>query len=68
MEVPEEKASAFEALFNDSNVVIGRIGKVTEAPRLKIVGDGDSVLVDSDVFELKRLWQKPFDLGGEYTD
>ena len=68
VEVPEEKASAFEALFNDSNVVIGRIGKVTEAPRLKIVGDGDSVLVDSDVFELKRLWQKPFDLGGEYTD
>ena len=48
--------------------MIGRIGKVTEAPRLKIVGDGDSVLVDSDVFELKRLWQKPFDLGGEYTD
>ena len=68
VEVPEEKSSAFEALFNDSNVVIGRIGKVTEAPRLKIVGDGDSVLVDSDVFELKRLWQKPFDLGGEYTD
>ena len=45
-----------------------QIGKVVETPRLKILAGDNSVIVDADLADLKRIWQKPFDLGGEYAE
>lgn len=68
VEVPVEKTCAFEAAFAASDVPFSQIGKVVETPRLKILAGDNSVIVDADLADLKRIWQKPFDLGGEYAE
>lgn len=68
IEVPVANTCAFEAALAAANVPFAQIGKVVETPRLKIVAGDNSVLIDADLADLKRRWQKPFDLGGEYAD
>ncbi len=68
VEVPVEKSCAFEALLENGKVPVAPIGKVVEAPRLKVLGENGDALIDADIAELKLCWQKPFDLGGEYAD
>ena len=68
VEVPNEKIGEFEGAFGSADVPFAPIGKVVEKPRLTIVADDGSTIIDADLAELKRCWQKPFDLGGEYAD
>ncbi len=55
--VRSENRQRFEALF--AGQACACIGEVTEAPRLKVVGDGAQVLIDADINELKEAWQAP---------
>lgn len=68
IEAPTAKSCALEELFNDLNVPFAQIGKVTEAKRLKIFDSDGSLMIDADIADLKRRWQVPFDLGGEYSN
>ncbi|MBP5621799.1 MAG: phosphoribosylformylglycinamidine synthase, partial [Thermoguttaceae bacterium] len=68
VEVPVEKSCGFEGALANANVPFAPIGKVVETPRLKIMADDGAVIVDADLADLKRRWQKPFDLGGEYAE
>ena len=68
VEVPTELCESFEKGLVEADAPFARIGKVVAEPRLKIFADDRSTIVDADIFDLKRRWQKPFDLGGEYAD
>jgi phosphoribosylformylglycinamidine synthase subunit PurSL len=48
----------FEALF--AGLPVARVGRVTSEPRLVVGGLQKSTIIDIDVLELKRAWQKPF--------
>jgi phosphoribosylformylglycinamidine synthase len=51
---------AFEAAMD--GVVQGLVGEVTAAPRLSLKGvGGGKPVVDEDVFDLKKAWQKTLD-------
>ena len=67
IETSRQNSAAFEALLRDAQVDFVKIGATIAEPRLKITGSGGEKLVDSDLAELKLIWQKPFDLGGEYS-
>ena len=66
VEVPAENARAFEAIFAEADLPVFQAGKVTASGRLKIAGAGGKVLIDRELGELKAVWQKAFDLGGDY--
>jgi phosphoribosylformylglycinamidine synthase II len=68
VEVPVEKSGGFEGLLANANVPFAPIGKVVETPRLKIVAADGTAVIDADLEDLKRRWQKPLDLGDEYAD
>ena len=68
VEASPECCDAFEKILAEADVPFGRIGKVIAEPRLRIYAGDHSAMVDADIFDLKRRWQKPFDLGGEYAD
>ena len=68
VEVPVEKSGGFEGLLTNANVPFAPIGKVVETPRLKIVAADGTAVIDADLEDLKRRWQKPLDLGDEYAD
>lgn len=68
VEVPVEKSGGFEGLLANANVPFAPIGKVVETPRLKIVAADGTAMIDADLEDLKRRWQKPLDLGDEYAD
>jgi phosphoribosylformylglycinamidine synthase len=53
---PDDKA-AFEAVM--TGVPCGLIGRVSDGNRLRIV-DGETLVVDVPLDELKRAWQAPF--------
>jgi phosphoribosylformylglycinamidine synthase len=55
-EVEPKNAAAFETAM--SNVPIGKIGQVTSNSRL-LINDGETRLIDADIFELKEAWQAP---------
>ncbi|MEK6248928.1 MAG: AIR synthase-related protein, partial [Planctomycetales bacterium] len=56
-EVQPANAAEFEAVFSP-NVPLGRIGKVTAEPQLKITKN-DNTLANTDIDTLKAAWQKP---------
>jgi phosphoribosylformylglycinamidine synthase subunit PurSL len=56
--VKEENLETLQGILN--GVDVGVIGKVTAASRLKITGIFGSVVVDSDVAQLKEAWVAPF--------
>lgn len=68
VEVPVEKSGGFEGLLANANVPFAPIGKVVETPRLKFVAADETAMIDADLEDLKRRWQKPLDLGDEYAD
>jgi len=56
-EVAPENQSEFEKLLY--GVAFSCIGNTTEAPRLKIVGRKGATVIDDDIADLRRAWQKP---------
>lgn len=66
VEVPAEKGRDFETLFADADVPVFQLGKVTDSDRLTITGAEGKTLIDRPLSELKSVWQKAFDLGGDY--
>ena len=56
VEVPEDKASEFEACFE--GLTVSRIGSVTNDGVCKVV-DGETTLIESEITALKEAWQKP---------
>jgi phosphoribosylformylglycinamidine (FGAM) synthase-like enzyme len=68
IEVSVARSRAFEAALDSADVPFSRIGKVVENPRLTIAAGDGSAIVDADLADLKRCWQKPLDFGGEYSD
>jgi len=57
-EIPREHASEFQSLFPDG--ACAAIGAVEDTSRLKVIGsDGQSILIDSTLAELKEAWQAP---------
>ena len=66
IEVPAENASAFEAILAEAEVPHAQVGKVTASDRLVIVGADGKKLIDRPLRQLKAVWQKAFDLGGDY--
>lgn len=55
--VPQEKQRAFEQAMEGFPVAL--VGEVTEDPRLTVTGLDGQVVVDADIWELKKAWQKP---------
>ncbi|MBI5117344.1 phosphoribosylformylglycinamidine synthase [Candidatus Poribacteria bacterium] len=55
--VAGRKRKEFESVMG--NVPCARIGKVTEAPVLKLSAGSKSPIVSADVFKLKQAWQRP---------
>jgi len=55
--VPQEKQRAFEQAMKGFPVAL--VGEVTEEPRLTVTGLDGHVLVDADIWELKKAWQEP---------
>jgi phosphoribosylformylglycinamidine synthase len=53
--VPPEKAPRFEACMRDS--CCAAIGTVLDGPRFIVQGLQGGVVIDTDIFELKRAWQ-----------
>jgi phosphoribosylformylglycinamidine synthase len=50
--------SDFEDVMREAPLSV--IGRVTDAPRLTILGlNGKNIIVDADIWELKRGWQAP---------
>ena len=66
IEVPAENASAFEAILAEAEIPHAQVGKVTASDRLVIVGSDGKKLIDRPLRQLKAVWQKAFDLGGDY--
>ncbi|MBO7725160.1 MAG: phosphoribosylformylglycinamidine synthase subunit PurL [Thermoguttaceae bacterium] len=66
VEVPAESASAFEAIFARADLPLCQLGKVTASDRLVITGVDGKKLIDRPLRQLKAVWQKAFDLGGDY--
>jgi len=55
--VAPARAAAFEAEL--AGLAWGRVGQVTAAPRLRLLGLGGGPLLDEPTAELKRAWQAP---------
>jgi phosphoribosylformylglycinamidine synthase len=55
--VPQEKQRAFEQAMKGFPVAL--VGEVTEEPRLTVTGLDGHVLVDADIWKLKKAWQEP---------
>ncbi len=58
VEVPEGRASEFEACFAGS--VVRMIGQVNETDRLVVNSKSESPLIDSSLESLKQAWQATF--------
>jgi phosphoribosylformylglycinamidine synthase len=58
--VPPENAARFDAMMNASGVVYGRVGTVTESPRLVVRGTDGRTRVDASLDALKSAWQRTF--------
>jgi len=58
VEVPSNKKREFEKTIK--GIPFGCIGKVTKSPRLKINGLKGNTILDEEIKELKKAWQKPF--------
>ncbi|MBI4963609.1 MAG: phosphoribosylformylglycinamidine synthase [Desulfomonile tiedjei] len=55
--VREKDCSAFEDAMN--GFPCAKVGQVENAPRLKVTGLGNKLVIDADIWELKKAWQKP---------
>ena len=66
IEVPAESALAFEEILTNAEVPHAQVGKVTASDRLVITGAEGKKLIDRPLKQLKAVWQKAFDLGGDY--
>jgi len=55
--VHEKDASAFETAL--SGFPYARVGQVEEAPRLRVKGLQERLVIDTDIWELKKAWQTP---------
>jgi phosphoribosylformylglycinamidine synthase subunit PurSL len=55
--VSPDKRSAFEAAM--AGFPLALVGEVTEEPRLKVQGLNGEVVIDADIWELKKRWQEP---------
>jgi len=58
VEVPQERASEFEACFVSSPAQM--IGQVSETDRLVVEDDSGTTLIDSSLESLKQAWQGTF--------
>jgi phosphoribosylformylglycinamidine synthase len=58
VEVAPDAAAAFEALLREGRVPFGRLGQVSDSPRLIVAGDRGR-LIDLPLAELKEAWQAP---------
>ncbi|NOZ57833.1 MAG: phosphoribosylformylglycinamidine synthase subunit PurL [Calditrichaeota bacterium] len=54
---PDNEAAFCEAL---AGLPFAKIGLVTTEPRLRVTGLDGRLVVDEDIYELKRSWQEPF--------
>lgn len=68
LEVTPEKSSAFEKIFADADIPLYQIGKVTGTDEIVITGRDGKELIRRKLDELKLIWQKPLDFGGEYLN
>jgi len=55
--VHEKDAPAFETAL--SGFPYARVGQVDETPRLRVNGLQEKLVIDADIWELKKAWQKP---------
>ena len=55
--VRQEKQRAFEQAMKGFPVAL--VGEVIEEPRLTVTGLDGQVVVDADIWELKKAWQEP---------
>jgi phosphoribosylformylglycinamidine synthase II len=55
--VSQEKRSELEQTMNGFPVAL--VGEVVEGPRLTVTGFSGQSVVDADIWELKKAWQKP---------
>lgn len=62
LEVPANHAAAIEAILEKTGAPYGRLGKVTEQPRLQIYW-GKTLVLDEAIEELKIAWKQPLALG-----
>lgn len=56
--VPPKKKEDFESLFKGLPCYL--IGETIEAPFLKIKGLSGKIIIDENIYELKKVWQSPF--------
>ncbi len=68
IEVAKGAEQGFENECKASSVPFARLGQVVDSKKLTVKAFDGGVLIDADIDDLKRRWQKPFDLGGEYAD
>jgi phosphoribosylformylglycinamidine synthase len=55
--VHPENQAAFEDLLKGN--VFAEVGKMTEGRILRVLGLGEKVVVQADIFDLKEAWQRP---------
>ena len=65
VEVPAEDSRQFEEIFAEAGVPVHQVGKVASG-RLVATGEKGTTLIDKDPAALKAIWQRAFDLGGDY--
>jgi len=56
-EIPPDRAKAFEKTLAD--VPHGKVGYVTGGPNLRIRSAEGNTVIDADIHQLKKAWQKP---------
>lgn len=57
IEVPADKAAAFESCFGKAGVSCTKLGEVTTAARLTIAGQSGETLIDEDIEALRASWK-----------
>jgi phosphoribosylformylglycinamidine synthase len=57
--VAPERKESFEKVF--SGMKLGKIGMVTELPRLSFKTDNGDSIIEEDVMTLKDAWKKRFE-------
>ena len=58
VEVKKEDRKKFESLLE--GIDFGLIGETKDTANFKITGRSGKTVIDADINELKKTWQKPF--------
>ena len=60
LEVTPDAAALVEPVLEEmTGLGVVRLGRVSESSRMTVKGDGDRVLIDEEIAELKECWQSP---------